>query len=387
MKKLIMTLLALGIALGLATASWSLDFGDILKETLKEKEPAKEAPKAATQPAQTAPKKEPSLLDLFEEPKPAKKTAPATTQAKPKEPSLLDLFKEPEKSAPAKTPATAKSAPAKKEQPKGGGGLIGILESTGAVDKKTSNILRGAGQLVQSLEPIGWEEERAIGGSLALEVFSKFGGQYKNDKLQYYVTLIGQSVAGVSDRADIPYHFAVLNSNEPNAFATPGGYVFVSIGLLRMVRNEAELAGVLGHEIAHIAKRHALQTIERSKTLQGIGTLTTSLMDKDDGVLEGIINEMSDTLFTKGLDQGLEFEADEVGTDYAYRVGYYPGGLRDFIKVLGQNQKSHSVFFSTHPTPRDRYGKLKSVTTRYRDQVLAPLLSKRYQARATSLIK
>ncbi len=359
-KKWIMTLLVLGIALGLTTASWSLDFGEILKETLKEKEPAKEAPATTTKPAQAPPKKEPNLLDLF---------------------------KEPQKTEPAKAPATTETKTAPKTEPKGNGGLLGILESTGAVDKKTSNILKGAGKLVQSLEPIGWEEERAIGGSLALQVFNKFGGQYKNEKLQHYITLIGQSVAAVSDRADIPYHFAVLNASEPNAFATPGGYVFVSIGLLRMVRNEAELAGVLGHEVAHVAKRHALQTIERSKTLQGIGTLTTSIMDKDDGMLENIINEMQDTLFTKGLDQGLEFEADQVGTEYAYRVGYYPGGLRDFLKVLGQNQKRQSVFFSTHPSPRDRYGKLKSQASRYRDATLAPVLTKRYQARATSIIR
>lgn len=322
MKKLLILLLSLGITLGLVTASWSINFGDILNETLKP--PAKEQP------------------------------------------------------APAPAPAPAPKAPATQTQPQGGGGLIGILEGTGAVDKKTSNILRGAGNLVKSLQPIGWEEERAIGGSLALEVFSKFGGEYKNDKLQRYISLVGLSVAGVSDRADIPYHFAVLNSNAPNAFATPGGYVFVSSGLLRLVRNEAELAGILGHEVAHVAKRHALQTIERSKTLQGFSQLTTSILDSDPGVLDNIVKEMSETLFTKGLDQNLEFEADKFGTEYAYRVGYFPGGLRDFMKVLNKAQGSGSALFSTHPSPRARYGKLNSQFSRYRDASLAPVLAERY---------
>ncbi len=321
MKKLLIALMALGITLGLVTASWSINFGDILNETLK--------------------------------PPPQKKAAPAP---KPK----------------------AKAAPAAK--PKGGGGLIGILEGTGAIDKKTSGILRGATAVVQSMQPIGWEEERAIGGSLALEVFKNFGGQYKNDKLQRYIALVGLTVAGVSDRADIPYHFAILNSSAPNAFATPGGYIFVSSGLLKLVRNEAELAGILGHEIAHVAKRHALKTIERSKTLSGFSQLTTSILDSDPGVLNNIVKEMSTTLFTKGLDQNLEFEADKFGMDYAYRVGYNAGGLRDFMKVLGKTQKSRSVLLSTHPTPRARYGKLNAQAKRYRSASLAPVLSQRYLA-------
>ncbi|MCA9484360.1 MAG: M48 family metalloprotease [Nitrospina sp.] len=322
MKKIVIAFMSLGITLGLVTASWSINFGDILNDTLKQ----------------------------------------------------------PPKEEPAPKPAPAKEAPATNSQSGGGGGLIGILEGTGAVDKKTSNILRGAGNLVKSLQPIGWEEERAIGGSLALEVFSRFGGQYKNEKLQRYISLVGLSVAGVSDRADIPYHFAILNSDTPNAFAAPGGYIFVSSGLLRLVRNEAELAGVLGHEVAHVAKRHALKTIERSKTLQGFSQLTTSILDSDPGVLENIVKEMSETLFTKGLDQGLEFEADKFGMEYAYRVGYFPGGLRDFMKVLNKAQGSGSALFSTHPTPRARYGKLNVQFGHYADASKAPTLAKRYSS-------
>lgn len=321
MKKTILCLTILILTLGVATSSWPINFGDILNETLKP--PAKKEP------------------------------APA----------------------PAPTPA-----PKQNTGNKQGGGLLGILEGTGAVNKKTGNILRGAGALVQSMQPIGWEEERAIGGSLALEVFNRYGESYKNDRLQRYLTLVGQSVVGVSDRADIPYHFAVVNTTEPNAFATPGGYVFVSIGLLRMVRNEAELAGILGHEVAHVAKRHALQTIERSKTLQGISQLSTSLLDSDPGMLASIVNEMSETLFTKGLDQSLEFEADKFGVDYAYRVGYHPGGLREFLKTLGRHQGNQSVLLSTHPSPRQRYGQLTSQIRRYGNTSKAPILANRYAA-------
>ncbi|MFQ5483484.1 MAG: M48 family metalloprotease, partial [Nitrospinaceae bacterium] len=186
---------------------------------------------------------------------------------------------------------------------------------------------------------------------------------------------------------DIPYHFAVLNTDNPNAFATPGGYVFVSIGLLRMVRNEAELAGVLGHEVAHIAKRHALEAIQQSKTLQGLSEVTTSLLDKDPGMLANLVKEMADTLFTRGLGQEKEFEADRVGVNYAYQVGYYPGGLKDFLKVLGQRKSSGSVFFSTHPSPQARFTRLSSQMRRFADATLAPTLARRYASRTQGRLR
>ena len=240
-------------------------------------------------------------------------------------------------------------------------------------------ILQGAGQLIQALQPIGYREERAIGGSLALEVFSRFGGHYHDPRLENYITLVGNAVVSVSDRAEIPYHFAILNTEQPNAFAAPGGYVFVSIGLMRMLKNEAELAGVLGHEIAHITNRHALKTLERSKTLQGISNLTTSVMGENPAMFNKIIGEMTETLFTKGLDKEMEYDADLTGTEYAYRAGYYPAGLKDFLKMLGAKTSSRSsVFFSTHPSPGARNARLARVMNSYKEAALAPVLTRRY---------
>lgn len=245
------------------------------------------------------------------------------------------------------------------------GGLLGILQ--------------GAGQLIQALQPIGYREERAIGGSLALEVFSRFGGPYHDPRLENYITLVGNAVVSVSDRAEIPYHFAILNTEQPNAFAAPGGYVFISIGLMRMLKNEAELAGVLGHEIAHITNRHALTTLERSKTLQGISNLTTSIMGEDPAMFNKIIGEMTETLFTKGLDKEMEYDADLTGTRYAYQAGYYPAGLKDFLKILGTKTSSRSsVFFSTHPSPGARNARLARVMNSYKEAALAPVLTRRY---------
>lgn len=247
--------------------------------------------------------------------------------------------------------------------------------------EKTSifGILQGAGQLIQSLQPIGYREERAIGGSLALEVFSRFGGHYHDPGLESYITLVGNAVVSVSDRAEIPYHFAILNSDQPNAFAAPGGYVFISIGLMRMLKNEAELAGVLGHEIAHITNRHALKTLERSKTLQGISNLTTSIMGDNPAMFNKLIGEMTETLFTKGLDKEMEYDADLTGTRYAFQAGYYPAGLKDFLKILGtKTSAKSSVFFSTHPSPGARNARLARVMNNYKEAALAPVLTRRF---------
>lgn len=298
---------------------------------------------------------------------------------------FLEELEKPQDPKPAENttqPAQQPSGQTQQQPPaqKGQGGLIGLGESLGIFDKKTSKILKGSVGALQALQPIGIKEEKAIGGSLAVEVFSRYGGMVDNPELQRYVTLVGQAVADVSDRPDLEYHFAVLNTEHPNAFATPGGYVFVSIGLLRLLQNEAQLAGVLGHEIAHITQKHALQTLQRSKLLQGVSSLTLAAMDRDTGLFDRVINQVSEVLFTRGLDKNLEFEADKLGAEFAYRTGYFPGGLKDFIKILGKSEsRGSSIFLSTHPSPGERYRQLGRHMVHYKSAMLYPVLSKRFR--------
>lgn len=281
----------------------------------------------------------------------------------------------PEKEEPAKTQAQGS------ESSGGGGGLIGLGNSLGIFDKKTSKILRQSVNTMKALQPIGYKEEKAIGGRLAVEVFNRYGGAYDDPELLRYVNLVGHAVADVSSRPDIDYHFAVLNTEYPNAFATPGGYVFISTGLIKIIENEAQLAGVLAHEVAHIARKHALQTLERGRSLQGLSSLTLTVMDKDPGLFDKVIDEVSNVLFTKGLDKNLEFEADKYGREFAYRAGYYPGALGRFIQILGAGEKNQgSIFSSTHPTPRERFRLLKRSASRYKRASLYPALAKRFEA-------
>ena len=271
------------------------------------------------------------------------------------------------------------SPPPESQQSTGNGGLIGLGQSLGVFDKKTSNILKQSVNTLQALQPIAYQEEKAIGGRLAIEVFSRYGGVYNDPKLLSYINLVGQAVADVSNRPDIDYHFAILNTEFPNAFATPGGYVFVSIGLLKMIKNEAQLAGVLAHEVAHITQKHALQTLERSRSLQGVSALTLTVMDKNPGLFDKLIDEVSNVLFTKGLDKNLEFEADRYGREFAYRMGYYPGGLQNFIHKLGASKENgSSIFMSTHPSTGERYNRLKQTWSRYKNASLYPVLGMRF---------
>jgi len=267
------------------------------------------------------------------------------------------------------------------------GGLLGVGESLGLIDGKTANIARQSVNAYKALQPIEYEEEKTIGSTLAVEVFNRFEGAHDDPKLLKYVNLVGQAVARVSDRPDIDYYFAIVNSQAPNAFATPGGYVFVSIGLLRMIQNEAQLAGVLGHEIAHITHKHALGTIQRSKQLQGVGALTMSVMEKDPAQFSQLIDQVSDLLFTHGLDKNLEFEADQMGLEYAVRAGYYPTGLKDFLKILGNSQElQRSTILSTHPSARQRYRLLVKKLTKYEDSRNNPLLADRFKRMTENLL-
>ena len=150
-------------------------------------------------------------------------------------------------------------------------------------------------------------------------------------------------------------------------------------GLLGSLKNEAELAGVLAHEIAHVTRLHMLDTIRRSAILSNVSDLSMSAMNKDPEMFASLIDQMSDLLFTKGLDKKLEFEADVYGAEYLYRAGYNPRGLKDYLMTLkSQEGTTQSVFFSTHPKTGERILKLDAALRKYNDAADFPFLMKRF---------
>ncbi|MBI5184669.1 MAG: M48 family metalloprotease [Nitrospinae bacterium] len=265
---------------------------------------------------------------------------------------------------------------------------LGGLGKALGLDEKTIGVIEKGAGAVQSLKPIQYEEEKAIGGGVALKVFARFGGAYPNEDLVRYVSMVGKSVALASDRPDKPYWFAVLNSEEPNAFAAPGGYIFVTFGLLKKLENEAQLAGVLGHEIAHVAKRHSLQTIERGKRLHGFSEFSLAVMDQDPKLFSDVIDNVSELLFTKGMDHSLEYEADRLGTQYAAKLGYQPQGLKQFLDKLSRHQSGGggSVFFQTHPPTKSRVDELAAKTLpAYPDPKVFKPVGQRFKSQVKNL--
>ena len=257
--------------------------------------------------------------------------------------------------------------------------IQGLGEAFGIKKKKIDLLKKGIG-VVEALQPIGEEEEIVLGEAVAVEAFSRFGGEYSNQAWTRYINLVGKTVAEMSDRPTLNYHFAILNSQEQNAFAAPGGYIFITVGLLKTLKNEAELAGVLAHEIAHVTKQHMLETIRRGAVLGSVSELTLTAMKQDPAMFSSVIDEMTDLLFTKGLDKDKEFEADVVGVDYAYRAGYHPQGLRDYLQTLPKEEgHAESKFFTTHPSTTVRISKIDTLLANYSDIKNLPFLTKRFQ--------
>ena len=253
------------------------------------------------------------------------------------------------------------------------GQVAGDITEAATGDKALAGSIRGAGTALGGLAPVSYDEEMAIGGALALQVTSRYGGEYKNKNIRTYVNTLGKALALNSDRPDIPYYFMVLNNPKPNAFATPGGYIFLTSGVIEACRTEAELAGVLGHEIAHVTERHTLEVYQRAKVAQGLGEVAASQAGLDPQAFGQMVDEVMKSLFENGLDQDKETDADAIGTRYAYLLGYDPRGLRTFLGTLGQ-MKSYqgSVLNKTHPSPSTRVRSLDRVLGQYKDRYGAP---------------
>lgn len=221
--------------------------------------------------------------------------------------------------------------------------------------------IQGTGTLISGLLPIGEEEEQSLGTSIALQVVARSGGLYEQPDLTRYVNLVGRAVAATSDRPNLDYHFAVLNDQSINAFATPGGYVFVTRGLLKQVRNEAELAAVLGHEIGHISQKHMLEVIQRTKQIAGISQAGLAYANQDPSAFKQLIDTVTKKLLDEGYDQGKEIEADRLGIIFAVRVGYDATAYLGLLNRLRGLKGDDRTLFKTHPNYSARIGEVQNV--------------------------
>ena len=181
----------------------------------------------------------------------------------------------------------------------------------------------------------------------------------KDDTLQQYVNTVGRWVAQQSGRPDVPWKFGVIESEDINAFAAPGGFVFLTKGLYKRLGNEAELAGVLAHEVAHVSKGHHMKVLKKS-ALIGMLAQTASKEIKGDAGVQNLIGNGAE-IMARGLDKEAEFEADRVGAVLAARAGYDAWGLPSVLQDMASiNTKDGrlGLLYKTHPTAADRLARL-----------------------------
>ncbi len=241
------------------------------------------------------------------------------------------------------------------------------------------------------------KQDVGIGSKYAPEIEKQLGGRIENDQIQQYIDKVGQKIARVSHRQSIEYHFTAVEHESINALALPGGYIFITRGLLEKLTTEAQLASVLGHEVAHVVSR---DTANRMSKEIGMTILLAATMVTGQAPGE-VINAALVTQQILGLSYSRddEREADFGGMRYMFRAGYNPQGMIETMEIfLKQPGEKPPEFFSTHPSPdnrlsylnrtiKNKYSNISSLTTGgedYTKNVLEPLKSKQGKAKVKS---
>ncbi|MDF1661131.1 MAG: M48 family metalloprotease [Planctomycetota bacterium] len=243
-----------------------------------------------------------------------------------------------------------------------------IKEGAGEVNKvvpigdgnmeRVNGVIDGATGMVDSFDDMSLKDERDVGEMLALQTYATegFGKPIKDSRVMRYVNTLAAVVGRYSDRPLIPYFVAVIDSDKSNAFATPGGYIFITRGAIESMNSEAELACVIGHEIAHITERHAIGTIKRTKQAAAVGQMGAAVAGADQKAFDKLIRQVCADLLNKAFDSDDELGADTKGISYAYSAGYDPRAMLDFITTVDKNSKELQGAMSSHPAPDKRRG-------------------------------
>jgi beta-barrel assembly-enhancing protease len=265
-----------------------------------------------------------------------------------------------------------------------------VGEQTGYINSSQGESIRKSSAAVsKSLEEFTPEQEYYIGRTVGAVVLSKYPA-YSNDQANQYINALGQTLAAASDKPDIfaGYHFLILDSNDINAFATPGGHVFITRGLIRCCPSEDALAAILAHEIGHIQLRHGMQSIEKARTTQALTVLATegakTFGSADVAQLtdsfSGVISDITNSLINNGYSRTFEYQADAASVKLVRRIGYNPEGLIDVLKVMDKNLKKGGLDFAkTHPASKDRITEIQSNQQKFAPVVEPKARNQRFQ--------
>ncbi|MBC3883115.1 M48 family metalloprotease [Undibacterium sp. LX40W] len=228
--------------------------------------------------------------------------------------------------------------------------------------------IKTASDAVKVTKEFSEADEIALGQEVASNLLS-LGPVLENQEVQNYVNKVGRWVSSHSERPDLPWTFVVLDSLNTNAFAAPGGYIVITRGLLQSLNSEAELAGLLGHEISHVIRKHHLSAIKKADATsftKGLGSQLLENSGKANNTTRFAVELISGVvaLYGKGLEKDDEFEADRMGVVLATRAGYDPFGLPAALQTIqstSMNSNYLQLFLETHPKPVDRLNQLDRV--------------------------
>jgi len=228
------------------------------------------------------------------------------------------------------------------------GGLGGVLKKAQEAKAQLDDIV------------VSEAEERQIGEDVSGRIRQRFG-VVQDPAVHKYVALVGTALVQQSDRPQLAWTFIVLDTDGVNAFASPGGFVHITRGALGLIRNEAELAGVLGHEIAHVTRKHTVNALQKNKA---VATGVNSAAGGRSALLEQMANQAYAMVLENSFDRGDELDADRVGVQLAQRAGY-AAGLGDFLARLDERNKDQAErngLFASHPETKERIAKIQQLS-------------------------
>jgi predicted Zn-dependent protease len=200
------------------------------------------------------------------------------------------------------------------------------------------------------------EQEKAMGKDAADQVEKELGKSLQDQQLQSYINSVGQGIARICHTPDVGFSYKAIDHKSVNAFALPGGYIYITSGLLKELNSEAQLAAILAHETAHVTARHIAQQITRNIIID-VGMSAAGSQTSTSAIrVANIVRQLEGMSFTREQER----QADEVGLDYLVKAGYTPYGIIETMEILQRASGSRTIeFFSTHPNPENRIGYLQ----------------------------
>jgi predicted Zn-dependent protease len=248
--------------------------------------------------------------------------------------------------------------------------VMGAIAFFSYYSKMEVNPITGKRQAV-SLTP---EQEVAMGLQSAPQMAAEFGGEYANPKAQGIVKAIGNKLVNNTQAKDSPYQFDFHLLADPetiNAFALPGGQIFITVGLLKRLSSEDQIAGVLGHEIGHVIGRHSAQQMAKSDLTNGLlGAVVSATADPYGNSSAGAIASYVGNMINMKYGRDDELESDKLGIKYMQQTGYDPAAMIDVMEILKQaagGADRPSEFQSSHPDPDNRIKEIKKLIQQFKN--------------------